>query len=455
MSRLQAALKRKAAIVKDMEGLLSAAEKENRDLSEAEKTAYDKHEAELGSPAADGKAATGIYADIAREERLAAHERFEVKAITNPGGTTDALSGEAKKIRIEGIHTRPTYFKSAEDAYLSGRYLRAALTKNPDDIQWCREHGVGMLAASGAHSSSNNASSGVFVPEPMLNTIIELREQYGSLRPNVMKITMTSDTLAIPRWVSGLTVYYPGENTDITASKTAHNMVSLTARKYAALAVYPQELINDAVISFADLFAHEVAEAFSKAEDTNGFLGDGTSTYAGTTGIITKLNDGSHDASIFTAAAGNTGYETLDLVDFNGMQAKLPKYARANAKWYISSVGYDLSMARLKYAAGGNDSAAIAGSTGLSFLGSPVELVQVLNSTAGAQASTALFCYGDLSKGVMLGDRMAVSISADSSRYFEADQIAMKATQRIDINPHSLGNNSTAGPVILMKTPGS
>lgn len=455
MSRLQAALKRKAAIVKDMEGLLSAAEKENRDLSEAEKTAYDKHEAELGSPAADGKAATGIYADIAREERLAAHERFEVKAITNPGGTTGELSGETKKIRIEGVHTRPTYFKSAEDAYLSGRYLRAALTKNPDDIQWCREHGVGMLAASGAHSSSNNASSGVFVPEPMLNTIIELREQYGSLRPNVMKITMTSDTLAIPRWVSGLTVYYPGENTDITASKTAHNMVSLTARKYAALAVYPQELINDAVISFADLFAHEVAEAFSKAEDTNGFLGDGTSTYAGTTGIITKLNDGSHDASIFTAATGNTGYETLDLVDFNGMQAKLPKYARANAKWYISSVGYDLSMARLKYAAGGNDSAAIAGSTGLSFLGSPVELVQVLNSTAGAQTSTALFCYGDLSKGVMLGDRMAVSISADSSRYFEADQIAMKATQRIDINPHSLGNNSTAGPVILMKTPGS
>lgn len=455
MSRLQAALKRKAAIVKDMEGLLSAAEKENRELSEAEKTAYDKHEAELGSPAADGKAATGIYADIAREERLAAHERFEVKSITNPGGTTDALSGEAKKIRIEGVNLQPKHFKKAEDAYLSGRYLRAALTRNPDDIKWLQEHGVNMLAASGAHSSSNNASSGVFVPEPMLNTIIELREMYGSLRPNVNVVPMTSDTLSIPRWVSGLTVYYPAENSDITASKTAHNMVNLTARKYAALAIYPQELIADAVISFADLFAKEVAEAFAKAEDTNGFLGDGTSTYAGTTGIITKLNDGSHAASIFTAATGNTGYETLDLVDFNGMQAKLPKYARANAKWYISSVGYDLSMARLKYAAGGNDAAAISGSTGLSFLGSPVEIVQVLNSTTGAQTSTALFCYGDLSKGVILGDRTGITVAADSSRYFEADQIAMKATQRIDINPHSLGDASTAGPVILMKTPGA
>lgn len=455
MNRLQKYLSRKAAIVKEMDGLLSHAESEGRELNEAEKLGYGKLEAELGTPRDGDKSATGIYADIEREEKLQAHQRTAA-SIVNPGSApTETLSGDAKKIRIEGIHTKPTYFKSAEDAYLSGRYLRAALTKNPDDIQWCREHGVNMLAASGAHSSTNNAASGVFVPEPMLNTIIELREQYGSLRPNAMRVTMTSDTLSIPRWVSGLTVYYPGENTDITTSKTSHNMVSLTARKYAALAVYPVELVNDAVISFADLFAHEVAEAFAKAEDTNGFLGDGTSTYGGTTGILTKLNDGSHAASIYTAATGNTSFDTLDLSDFTNMQAKLPKYARANAKWYISAAGYDASMSRLKYSGGGNDANALAGSSGLSFLGSPVELVQVLNSTLTTQTSTALFVYGDLSKGVMIGDRMAVSIAADSSRYFEADQIAMKATQRIDINPHSLGDSSTAGPVILMKTPGS
>lgn len=446
MKRLKQLQDRKAALVKEGEELLAKASTENRDLSAEEQAAFDKTEADL---AAVGK-------DIEREEKLLSWQADLAKPVQT--GVSDlGDSAEPKKIRIEGVYTKPKNFKSAEDAYLCGRYLRAGLTRNPDDIKWCQEHGVQLLAASGAHTSSNNASSGVFVPEPMLNTIIELRERYGKLRQNAMVVPMTSETLSMPRWVSGLTVYYPGENTDITASKTAHNMVSLTARKYAAMAIYPMELMSDAVISFADLFAKEVAEAFAKAEDTNGFLGDGTTTYGGTFGIVTKINDGNHAASIATAATGNTAFSTLDLVDFNKVLATAPQYVKdgGNAKWYISSAGYEDSMARLSYASGGNTKSDLNGGLVKTFLGYPVVEVQVLNSTLTADTSAIKCLFGDLSAGVMLGDRQQVSVAADSSRYFEADQIAMKATQRIDINAHSLGDGSTAGPIIALKTPGA
>jgi len=169
------------------------------------------------------------------------------------------------------------------------------------------------------------------------------------------------------------------------------------------------------------------------------------------------VNNGSYAGSVYTALAGNTAFSTLDLADFEAMMGKLPEYADANAKWYISKAGWAASMLRLIDAAGGNTGDMIAGRVQKMFLGYPVAIVNVMNSTLTAQTSTnGLVLFGDLKKCCYFGDRRRISVDVSTDRYFESDQIGIKATQRVGItcvpgDPTTPA--SVCGPVVSLSTP--
>lgn len=338
-----------------------------------------------------------------------------------------------------------------ERAYRAGRFIYAALYDHPESRQWCSDHGVELRA----QSSNNNFLGGYAVVPEFSQAIIDLREQYGVFRRESRVVPMGSDTLLIPRRNGGLTAYFVGESDSITESDKTWSQVQLTAKKMATLTRWPSELNDDAVISIADDLSSEIAYAFANKEDLCGFLGDGTSTYGGVYGVFPKIDTADFTASIVTAATGNTAFSTLDIEDFNKVVGKLPLYARANAKWFISAAGFSSSMERLMYAAGGNTVSNIAGGTGLSFLGYPVVLSQVLNSTLDAQVSTVVALFGDLRLATTFGDRSGVSVDLSTDRYFENDQIAIRGKERFDIVAHDLGSTSAAGPILGIKTPGA
>ncbi|HSG60845.1 MAG TPA: phage major capsid protein, partial [Pseudomonadales bacterium] len=77
------------------------------------------------------------------------------------------------------------------------------------------------------------------------------------------------------------------------------------------------------------------------------------------------------------------------------------------------------------------------------------------NSTLTAQASTIVALFGDLSLASMMGSRRDITFAISSDRFFEYDQLAIKGTQRYDIKVHDLGDATTAGPIVALKTPAS
>lgn len=338
-------------------------------------------------------------------------------------------------------------------AYQSGMFLKAALLGNSDAQEYCREHGIQYLA----HSSSGMSTGGVLVPEVLLNTVIVLREQYGVFRRFAQVIPIGTESVVIPRQAGGLTAYFPGQNQATTESEMSWDAATLTAKELAVLTRYPNTLAADAIIALADTFARDIAYAFALKEDQCGFIGDGTSTYGGIYGAATKINDGTHAASIYTAATGNVSFETLDLDDFLGAMSKLPEYAKqsGNTRWYISSAGFAMSMARLMYNSGGNTVDTVGGGTGPSFLGYPVVISQVLNSTLGSDTSKIKCLFGDLSLASALGSRQDVTIEGSRERYFEYRQSAIQGVERFDINNHDLGDGSTAGPLVALKSAAS
>jgi hypothetical protein len=56
-----------------------------------------------------------------------------------------------------------------------------------------------------------------------------------------------------------------------------------------------------------------------------------------------------------------------------------------------------------------------------------------------------------MSMSTTFGDKRGVTVATDSSIYFTSDAIALKATERFDINCHERGTASAAGPMIALK----
>jgi HK97 family phage major capsid protein len=341
-----------------------------------------------------------------------------------------------------------------KEAYLAGQFFLATLTKNDNAVQWCKDHGItlGMWNAAG---ENQNQLGGVLVPDEVERTIIDLRESRGVARQECMVTGMAGDTKYVPRRTGGLTAYFIDENPSaaITESDKQWDSVRLVARTLATLSRYSVQLSDDSIISIGDDLASEIAYAFADKEDQCLFNGDGTSTY----GNIVGLKSGTAAGSKYTAITGNTAFSTLDRDDFEAMIGKLPQYAEPNAKWYISKAGWAASILRLIDAAGGNTWRDLAnGKRELSFLGYPVVIVQVMNTTLSAQTSTdGLVYFGDMRQAVTFGNRRGVSVFPSEHRYMEFNQIGVRGFERFDLNYHERGTSTAAGSLIMLSTPGS
>lgn len=406
-----------------------------------------------------------VKADLDFENQIAAKEA-ELRAVVTPSSPAPAPKQDPKpepKVEIRGI--APDYrslkaFNTCKEdvdvAYRCGRWLGANVLRRHSDIQWCRDHGVDYEVR--ALGENANSTGGALVPEEFAARVIRLVETYGTFPGAAETISMSSDSLLIPKRVSGTTAYFIGEGSTVTESDPVYTNVSLVAKKLAVATRFSTELSEDAmgIVSMVDALVQEFATSIAYKVDICGWIGNGNqATYGGINGIANKINDGTHAGSIHTAASGNTAFETLDMEDFLGVLGKTPLYARAGAAWYISPAGYAASMGRLKYAMGGNTVSDANGDSGMSFLGYPVRLVHVLNSTLGADTAAIKCLFGNMSLSSIYARRRDFSFRLFDQTYATTEQLLLQGSMRFDVAHHSLGGASEAGPVVALKTPGS
>jgi HK97 family phage major capsid protein len=340
-----------------------------------------------------------------------------------------------------------------KSAYRCGQFLRAVLTRDESAIVYCRDNGIRLERM---HSGTANETGGFLVPDEFENVMIDLRIQYGVFRPNANVVPMAGDTKSRPRRTGGLTAYPIGAGVAITESTKGWDLVTLTAKKWGALAKYENEFSEDSVINVADDLASEMAYAFVEKEDQCGFNGTGDGTYHGIVGVIPKLLgvDGTiGNIKGLKVAAGNA-YSEITLNDLLGVVAILPQFARRSGqvKWYCSHTVWANVLQRVALAVGGVTHAEVEGGLQNVFLGYPVEIVEVMPVTEANSQICALF--GNLSQAAMFGDRRGVTIAMTDSDAtdFAEDQMAIRGTERFDINVHDVGNTSVAGPVVGLIT---
>lgn len=351
------------------------------------------------------------------------------------------------KVGVGGISTPA---EAEAKAYRFGKFLQVVLASPGGNVQsspaldWCKANGIEVKV----QQEATPQDGGVLVPVEFERTLVDLRELYGVFRRNVKTVPMGSETKFIPRRTGGLTAYFVGEGAAGTQSAKAWDNIQLVAKKLMALVTYSTEVSEDAIINLGDDLAGEIAYAFALKEDQCGFLGDGTSTYGGITGVTNKLYTGlsstiANIAGIQVQTTISTGtFASATIKDFTAVIGKLPVYADTpNAKWYVHKAFYAAVMEGLSAAAGGNSWRDIAaGPRGQTFLGYPVEFAQVLPFAWVANTIYALF--GDLTLSSKMGDRRQTTLFTDPYSLSANDQIQIRGTERFDIITHDVGNQS-------------
>ena len=394
------------------------------------------------------------------EQRIKALSRLGARADMLPYGAGERRSSDDLKTEDEtkafrqGGNATSVFGGSRREAnakaYRLGMWFLGTVLGNAKAANWISERGIK------DHLENNNALGGYLVPEEFAGDIINLVEQYGVFRANARVVSMSSDTRVQPKRAGGITAYFVGEGSSITSSDNSFENVRLTAKKLAVYTRLSSELNEDAAVDLGAWVAAECARAFAQKEDECGFAGDGTSTYGGIVGARAALrgvdSSASNIAGLAVQGTGNT-YSALVLGDFRNVVGKLPQYAdTANAAWYVSRTFYHTVMAKLADSAGGNtnETIAVGGPREPLFMGYPVRISQAMPSSPAVSQVCALL--GDLSQGAFFGDRRGIGVSLSEHDAFQADELALRAVERFDINVFGVGDTSNAGPVVGLIT---
>jgi HK97 family phage major capsid protein len=453
VEKLKALLDELASVVAEMEAM-------TEDAPEGEDAAPMSEEQEASLRSLEQKA------DKLRE-RIAFLERVQAKSLelrsvlerAAPAKKVDSVTedkepavAEKRYFAIPKASHNLRGFKgpnAEERAYRAGMSLKATLLNDAEARRWCDDHGVEHRAQSGGI----NSLGGVLTNAELSDSIVRLVEEFGAFPANARNVTMNSDTLLIARRTGGLTARAIGENAAPTPSDVTFDNIQLVAKLWGVDNRIPMSLMEDSAINLADAMAVEVGQAFAEAFDNSGFIGTGNGAlYHGTNGVAVSIIDGTHTASVQSAASGNNTFAGLALSDFTNTVARLPLYARnRNAKWYISPSGYGSSMLRLMMAASGNNQADVAAGANLNFLGFPVVLVHPMESRLTGTASQVACLFGDLSQAATFATRREIRVATDSSRFIEFDQLLTFATARVAMVAHDLGDNSKAGPIVALR----
>lgn len=360
----------------------------------------------------------------------------------------------------------------AQKAYAFGMWAMAVRSKGTGRAaDWCRDNGlyfeadVERRAVEKAMSESVGTAGGYLVPDVFVPDLIRLVEQYGAARSVLRATPMTRDSITIPRRTGGLMAYYVGEGTAPTANDLSFDLINLVAKKLAVLTYHSSELDEDSAIDVGNLISIEIAQAFAMQEDQAVFSGDGTSTYGGIRGILTKFRDvieaaggtwttDAHRLYLPTLcnASGNLWSE-FTLADFYPVVGNLIGAANdAACVWVCHRVFYWSVMARLALAAGGATATEIVnGVRRPVFLGYPVVFAAAMPSTDGNSQIACLF--GDFNAAAKFGDRRSPAIAVSDQFAFSTDQLVIRGTERYDFVVHDIGTASAtasarvAGPI--------
>lgn len=314
----------------------------------------------------------------------------------------------------------------------------------------------GITIGQKAGSTAVNSLGGALVNTEFYDQLMWLSELYGVSRVLARVVPMRSDTTVLKRKTAIPSFNAISQGASNTAQDTTYDNYRVTAEKFAAYVLTNSELEDDAAVSIADDLGQSFAEGVAKRMDECYFIGDGSSTYNGFTGL-----SGALPSSAYISASGNS-WSAIAIGDVDKLPGAIQNANMARCA-FACPRQFDFQVLNpFRYARGGTQAVQFSRGEGLAsanppalrpqsyYLGFPVYHVQVMPSVS-ASATTFLY-FGEFDAASTIGDRRTLTVKRSDATALQTDQIATLATARFGVTIQGDGRGSTYGPIVALKT---
>lgn len=296
--------------------------------------------------------------------------------------------------------------------------------------------GVFSNNAEKALATAPDAVGGYLVDTELANEIQRLATEYGVARREMNVVTLSRNSMRIPRALTDINVYWTGEGVQKTSTSPTFDQVNLTLGKLAAIVPMTDEFIEDAEFDIFGYIAEVAAEKIAEKEDLAFFTGDGSGTFNSITGLLESANV---NEVILT---GST-FASMDADDLSDLKDATHPAGITNGKFYMHRTIMSL-VRKLQDNEGAYIYQAPSASGPGTIWGYPVVEVEVFPAVSDSAPETSFVLFGNLRRAAWVGIKtggLSVALSNEATvrnvadnadiNLFAQDMTALRFVQRI------------------------
>jgi len=276
------------------------------------------------------------------------------------------------------------------------------------------------------------STSDIPLPTEFGSEIKGLISEFGTVRKGMSMYPIGMGTARPARWGTRPQFGSIAMSASITEKSPTLTFASLESHKVGGLVRLPREIDEQSIVPMGQFLARYGAVEFARAEDTWGFLADGSATYeSAVTGVCKTARDNTKSVVL---ASTKTKPSDATLADFRALRTKVNKAAlngRLSA-YYLDST-WETALPAFRTAAEPNvyqrlpDGSAILD-------GYPIVWTDVLEPYGTAAAADKyIAAFGALSFWWM-GEHGSPRIDTSEHVFFANDQLAVRFIEEIDFD---------------------
>lgn len=352
------------------------------------------------------------------------------KNVSTKGAGEDAPEGDEDADEDEAT-------KALKSLSAPQRLMRSAMALTKGDrsaLKALNAVAIDNIAKAGYATSDVNADGGYIVADPEFEAEVEkLANDYGVAFTEADVRSISTNAIKTNKRGSNVTMYETGQGAKKKGTKLTIERVLVELRKFAAIAIATDELVEDAAIDFWAEVTQGFAEERARIADELVFTDDGGSLY-NTSGVGTGILE---TAGVAVETVGSS-IQDITWDDLLNAEAKVPTKSAKNGKHFMHRSIWNI-LRQNKDDQGRYQALPSAGL--VTPWGTPVVLVDVLPSATEGGANNGYTVFGDLKRvklyvkrGLVLTEGKEATVTdADENEVnlYEQDMSALRAVTRM------------------------
>jgi len=358
-------------------------------------------------------------------------EKVVKKNVSTKGAGDDAPEGDDDADEDEAT-------KALKALSAPQRLMRSAMALTKGDrsaLKALNSVAISNIEKAGYASTDVNADGGYIVADPEFEAEVEkLAADYGVAFTEADVRNISTNSIKTNKRGSNVTMYETGQGAKKKGTKLTIDRILVELRKFAAIAIATDELVEDAAIDFWAEVTQGFAEERARIADELVFTDDGGSLY-NQSGVGTGILE---TAGVATETVG-AAITSITWDDLLNAEAKVPTASAKNGKHYMHRTVWNV-VRQNKASTSGEYMIPLTSGTQTPW-GTPVVLVDVLPSVQDGGSNRGFTVFGDLKRvklyvkrGLVLTEGKEATVTdADEQEVnlYEQDMSALRAVTRM------------------------